>query len=80
MNLIWRFYSDSEHRWRWQHLAFDSSVLAESRASYAHYEACLANAKERGYVFLPSLSTRPQSSSSKPRRVYVHRRKVVGPK
>ena len=80
MNLIWRFYSDSDQRWRWQHLSFSGAVLAESSKAYAEYEGCLASATEQGYVFLPPLSTRPKSSSGKARRTYVHRRKPGKPK
>jgi hypothetical protein len=80
MNLIWRFYSDSDQRWRWQHLSFSGAVLAESSKAYAEYEGCLASATEQGYVFLPPLSTRPKSSSGKVRRTYVHRRKPGKPK
>lgn len=54
MNFIWRFYVDPDHRWRWQRLSSDRSVVAESRAAYKEYEGCLANAKDEGYVFHPS--------------------------
>ncbi len=54
MNLIWRFYMDSEHRWRWQHLSVDRRVIAESRTAYKEYEGCLADARDKGYVFHPS--------------------------
>ena len=72
MNLIWRFYSDSDHRWRWQRLSVDKRVVDESRAGYKEYESCLANAREQGYVFLPSRSTRVQQKpASKAPRSYA---------
>jgi hypothetical protein len=53
MNFVWRFYMDPEHRWRWQRLSSDRSVLAESPAGYKEYEGCMANARDEGYVFHP---------------------------
>jgi len=79
MNLIWRFYSGPDHRWRWQHLSFDGTVVAESQASYSDYERCTSDASGQGYVFLPSRSTRPRTSPAKVGRTYVHKRKVVKP-
>jgi len=70
-NLIWRFYSDSAHLWRWERLAFDGTVLEHSASGYPQYEGCLANACESGYVLLPSLSTRPEKASPKTKRSYV---------
>lgn len=70
-NLIWRFYSDSDRQWRWEQLAFDGTVLDQSKSGYKLYESCLANAVERGYVLLPSLSTRPNSTTSRTKRSYV---------
>jgi hypothetical protein len=70
-NIIWRFYSDPDQRWRWQCLAFDGRVVEESKSGYKEYETCLANAREKGYVFLPSQSTRPESATpTKTRRSY----------
>jgi hypothetical protein len=54
MNFIWRFYLDSNQRWKWQQLAVDRTVLAESTAGYKEYERCLANARDHGHVFHPS--------------------------
>ena len=51
---IWRFYRDLDHHWRWQRLSAERLLISESRSGYAEYEGCLANAKEEGYVFLPS--------------------------
>ena len=70
VNLIWRFYSDSAHQWRWERLAFDGTVLEHSASGYPQYEACLASACEKGYVMLPSLSTKPESTSPKAKRSY----------
>lgn len=58
MNLIWRFYVDERHQWRWQQLAVNRSVVAESAGSYKAYEACIANAAEQGYVFVTA-KTKP---------------------
>jgi len=71
LNPVWRFYSDATHRWRWQRLAFDGKVVADSKSAYSQYEACLANATKHGYVPSPSLSTKPTSVSSKRERSYT---------
>ncbi len=70
-NRIWRFFSDSDHQWRWERLAFDGTVLEHSESSYPQYESCMANAGEKGYVFLASLSTKPKSTSPKKKRSYM---------
>ena len=70
-NIIWRFYSDPAHRWRWECLAFDGTVLEHSTSGYKQYEGCLANACERGYLLLPSLSSKPVSTSQKTKRAYM---------
>ena len=70
-NVIWRFYSDPANRWRWERLAFDGTVLEHSASGYKLYEGCLANACERGYLLLPSLSTKPPSTSLKTKRSYI---------
>ena len=72
MNFTWRFYLGADHKWRWQLLAFDQTVLEASAGRYKEYESCLANAKEHGYHFSPSLSTRPaQAPGRKQRRSYT---------
>jgi hypothetical protein len=58
MNLIWRFYLDPNQLWRWQHLAFNQTVVAQSRKGYNEYEHCLKNAQAHGYIFLPSQTAR----------------------
>ena len=70
-NHIWRFYADSARQWRWEKLAFDTTVLERSKAGYKQYEDCLANARESGYVLAPSLSTKSESRSPKTKRAYV---------
>jgi hypothetical protein len=70
-NIIWRFYSDCAHQWRWECLAFDGTVLKHSASGYKLYEGCLADACEMGYVSLPSLSTKPVSTSKKTKRPYT---------
>lgn len=62
MNIIWRFYSDPAHAWRWQQISADRSVVSESPQAYKSYEGCLADAVEKGYVFLA-----PQARSTKGR-------------
>jgi hypothetical protein len=54
MNIIWRFYRDPDHRWKWQRLTADRTVVAESSAAYKEYEGCLADAHANGHVFHPS--------------------------
>lgn len=71
MNRTWRFFMGSDHKWRWQILAFDQTVLEESAGRYKQYESCLADAEEHGYHFSPSLSTRPaQDPLRKQRKSY----------
>ena len=54
MDEIWRFYRDLDYGRRWQRLSADRALRSESRSGHAEYEGCLANAREAGYVFLPS--------------------------
>ncbi len=54
MNVIWRFYMDGGRRWNWQQIGAGQAVVAESSKGYGNYEACLASAIDRGYVFLPA--------------------------
>ena len=61
MNVIWRFYLDENSRWKWQQLSADRSVVAESTTGFKEYEACLANAKSEGHVYLPSQGMRVQA-------------------
>lgn len=70
-NVIWRFYVDAAQRWQWERLAFDGAVLERSKSGYKLYEDCVANASERGYLVLPSLSTRPASTSKATKRTYT---------
>ena len=70
-NRIWRFFSDSDHQWRWERLAFDGTVLEHSESGYPQYESCMANACEKGYVFLPSSSTKREDKSPKKKRSYI---------
>ena len=53
-NTVWRFYTIENHRWKWQRLSVSHAVIEESRSEYKDYETCLANAKQKGYVFQPS--------------------------
>lgn len=65
MNLVWRFYMDQAHRWRWQHLAIDRTVVAESAKGFGDYEDCLTDAKNSGYVFHPSHARLVQGGRSR---------------
>jgi hypothetical protein len=61
----------SDHKWRWELLAFDQTVLKASAGKYKEYETCLADAEEHGYHFSPSRSTRPaQDRQPRQRRSY----------
>jgi len=71
VNLIWRFFSDSAHHWKWQRLAFDGTVIEHSSSAYSQYEDCLANASDHGYVSCPALSTKANSASSQAKRSYT---------
>jgi hypothetical protein len=48
-NLVWRFFMDGNHRWRWQHLSVQHEVIAESSTSYKNYEECVADAADNGF-------------------------------
>lgn len=61
MNVIWRFYLNEQQRWKWQQLAVDRSVVAESAKAFKEYEACLANAQGQGHEYLPSQGMRVQA-------------------
>ncbi len=63
MNDIWRFYTDADHRWRWQRLSAARQLIAESRAGYEIYGQCVAAAQGEGYEFLPSQEKLKQMSS-----------------
>lgn len=52
--LIWRFFSGEDKRWRWQQMADNRSVVAESSSSYSSYDACIADAQAEGYLFEPA--------------------------
>lgn len=54
MNAIWRFYQDDERHWRWQRLATDRSVLAESAQGHTAYDKCVTDAEVQGYVCQPA--------------------------
>ena len=54
VNLIWRFYTDGNQRWKWQQLSVGREVITESVVGYQEYEGCVADAKSKGYVFQPS--------------------------
>ena len=51
MRIVWRFFMGEDHRWRWQQLNIDRTVVAESRASYVDHAHCVSAAKASGYVF-----------------------------
>lgn len=68
MNLIWRFYLDKSRQWRWQHLAFNRDVVAESSKGYTEYAACVEDAQAHGYVCTPSQTTQAKA------REHAHKR------
>ena len=51
MRQVWRFYVDSDQRWRWQKMSPDREVIGESPASFECYEECVTAAKTAGYKF-----------------------------
>jgi hypothetical protein len=72
MNKVWRFFSDGNHKWRWELRRCDNTVVKASGAGFKEYEACVKNAEENGYRFSPSRSTRAaQSPSHKPRSLHL---------
>jgi len=60
MHVIWRFFVDANHRWKWQQIGDGRSVVAESASGYVNYESCMENARAQGYVFLTSKGQRPR--------------------
>jgi hypothetical protein len=50
----WRFHRAADQRWRWQKIAGDQTVIAESSESYATFSQCAADATSAGYKHLPS--------------------------
>ena len=50
----WRFHRAADQRWRWQKIAGDQTVIAESKASFATFSQCAADAAGAGYKHLPS--------------------------
>jgi hypothetical protein len=70
-NHIWRFYTDAGRQWRWEKLAFDGTVLEQSKVGYPQYEDCLSTACKSGYVLLPSLSTKTETQPRKAKRSYM---------
>jgi hypothetical protein len=64
MNMIWRFYVDERHLWRWQQLSVNRAVIAESPGAFDAYVACLENAAEQGYVFVAA-KTKPLPANAK---------------
>jgi hypothetical protein len=80
VSLIWRFYSDPAHQWRWQRLAVDGMVIEHSTSGYSQYESCLANAIEHGYVFLPPSTSKMEKKPSVKRsymRLSTNRQELV---
>ena len=61
MRVTWRFYRAEEGEWRWQQLGEEKTVVSESKAAYPTYEACVAAARSKGYVFekAQAKATRP---------------------
>lgn len=68
MNLIWRFYLDQNRLWRWQHLAFNLDVVAESPEGYKEYQVCVENAQAQGYIWLPSQTAQAKASGHERKR------------
>lgn len=71
VNLVWRFFSDSNHHWDWQRLTFDGEVVERSKSVYSQYDACLANASKHGYKSFPASSTKSANASSRVVRSYT---------
>jgi len=49
--VVWRFFVGDDGRWRWQTLTAGRVVLSESESSYTEYDACMAAAAKKGYLF-----------------------------
>ena len=72
LNLIWRFYADENHLWRWQRLASDGTVVEHSKSGYKLYESCQDNANEHDYLFLPSTTTKGTRKPLVVKRAYAN--------
>lgn len=64
MNVSWRFYIDQDRQWRWQQLSMNGVITRESQGAFKDYDACLADAQEKGYIFQPSQSKRMRRSNT----------------
>ena len=67
-HVVWRFYTEPAHEWKWQRLSVQGKVISESTKSYESFDGCVADAKDSGYVFQPSQAKRP---SAAPHRFYA---------
>lgn len=53
MAITWRFFADSDQRWRWEKISTVTGVTRSSE-SYDTYSDCTAAAESHGYVFVPA--------------------------
>jgi hypothetical protein len=49
--MAWRFYADTDERWKWQRLSALGKVIDQSAIGFWSYEECVADAENNGYVF-----------------------------
>ena len=69
---IWRFYRDGDAGWKWQRLSINKVVIAESRVTFADYDECVNDAKQKGYQHQPSQEKiRPRFGPQTYNRPYV---------
>jgi hypothetical protein len=70
-HVVWRFYAEPGHEWKWQRLSVQGEVISQSARSYKSYEGCVADAKDSGYLFEPAQSRKSFDSSRHPRPEYA---------
>lgn len=72
MNCVWRFFANDDGLWQWQQIV-NGETVAQSRSSYEDYDACVKDAKQRGYKFEASQQPSPRSISLRPKSSRAYR-------
>jgi hypothetical protein len=65
-NIIWRFFADPNHQWRWQRLSVQGEVISESANSYKNFDGCVSAAEESGYMFRPAQPRKTSVAQTSP--------------
>ena len=46
----WRFYKDTENKWRWQHTSLIDYIIGASKEGYTNKADCYGSARENGWT------------------------------